>query len=395
MSAVDGGLDAALVGFCRLLRERGVACGPDRLIRYRRALGALDPTALEDLYWAGRACLLQGRADVAVYDRAFAEWFLGGAPASPGAAPPGAPEPAPPPERGGDTSAGTRQAVRRERLTSGAGAEDAGDGGEPASVGAVASSVEVLRAKAFPTLTPAEEATLRELLRRLRPRLPLRMTRRTLAARSGRRLDLRRSVRRSLRTQGEIVDRHWRRRRTEPRTVVLLLDVSGSMTSYSRALLQFAHSLARSGGRVEVFCFGTRLTRVTEALRDRDPDAALARAAARVLDWDGGTRIGASLRELVRAWGRQSFLRGAVVLICSDGLERGDPALLAEQMARLRRLVHRIVWVNPLKGDPDFEPASRGMRAALPYVDDLVAGDTLDSLERLAGRLAPPRLGWR
>src|SRR5262245_48548275 len=176
MRTADGGLDAALVGFCRLLRERGVACGPDRLLRYRRALGALDPTVLEDLYWAGRACLLQGRADVAVYDRAFADWFLGGAPGSLGPAPPGAPEPAPPPDQGGQTPAGSRQTVRRDRLTGDAGAEDAGDGDEPASVGAVASPVEVLRFKAFPTLTPAEEATLRELLRRLRPRLPLRTT---------------------------------------------------------------------------------------------------------------------------------------------------------------------------------------------------------------------------
>jgi uncharacterized protein len=168
---------------------------------------------------------------------------------------------------------------------------------------------------------------------------------------------------------------------------VLVLDVSGSMAAYSRFLLLFAYGLARAGTPVEVFCFGTRLTRITPALRTADPDVALERAAAAVVDWDGGTRIGESLRDFVRSWGRQSYVRRSLLLICSDGLERGDPAVLGEQMARLSRLVHRVMWVNPLKGDPEFRPVSRGMRAALPYIDELVAGDTLGSLAGLAARL--------
>jgi uncharacterized protein with von Willebrand factor type A (vWA) domain len=150
------------------------------------------------------------------------------------------------------------------------------------------------------------------------------------------------------------------------------------------ALLQFAYSLSRSGARVEVFCFGTRLTRITNALRDADADAALERAALRVVDWDGGTRIGASLQSFLRGWGKQGFVRGSVVVICSDGLERGDPDVLAAQMQRRARLASTIVWVNPLKGDPGYAPAVRGMRAALPAIDHLVAGHSLASLERLA-----------
>lgn len=249
----------------------------------------------------------------------------------------------------------------------------------------------MLRHKTFPSITPEERATLDELLRKLRLGLPMRTTRRTRPSARGRQLDLRRSVRRSLRTQGELLRRHWRGRRRRYRTIVVLLDVSGSMTSYSHALLQFAYGLGRSGVPLEVFCFGTRLTRITEMLRVRDPDDALERAAATVVDWDGGTRIGESLRQFVRAWGHQGFVRQSVLLICSDGLERGDPALLGEQLARLARLCHRIVWVNPLKGDPGFEPVSRGMRAALPHLDDLVAGDTFDSLALLARRLGGDR----
>jgi uncharacterized protein len=171
---------------------------------------------------------------------------------------------------------------------------------------------------------------------------------------------------------------------------VLILDISGSMAEFSRALLQFAHSAA-TGTRVEVFCFGTRLTRITEALRSRDADRALGEAAEAVVDWEGGTRIGDSLREFVAGWGRHGLARGAVVVICSDGLERGDPEVLAAQMGRLSRLAHRVVWVNPLKGDPAYEPLARGMRAALPHVDVFVSGHDLASLEALTELI--PSLG--
>jgi uncharacterized protein with von Willebrand factor type A (vWA) domain len=389
MGRAEDGVTAALVGFGRLLRERGVAVGPGQLVRYQAALAAMHRADVGDLYWAGRACLVTGHQDLPAYEAAFAEHFFGVA-----APPPGEPSPpgpgAEPPGANGRRPPRSLPGPRRDRLSPPA-PEEEGNRAEPATVGETASSFEVLRHKTFPSITPADRATLDELLRKLRPGLPMRTTRRTRPSARGRQLDLRRSVRRSLRTEGELLGRHWRSRRRRHRTIVVLLDVSGSMASYSHALLQFAYGLGRSGVPVEVFCFGTRLTRITDMLRFRDPDDALERAAATVVDWDGGTRIGESLRQFVRIWGRQGFVRQSVLLICSDGLERGDPALLGEQLARLARLCHRIVWVNPLAGDPAFEPVSRGMRAALPYLDDLVAGDTFESLALLARALGGDR----
>jgi uncharacterized protein with von Willebrand factor type A (vWA) domain len=180
-----------------------------------------------------------------------------------------------------------------------------------------------------------------------------------------------------------------RARRLRHRRLVLVLDVSGSMAEYSRALLQFAHTAARARGvPTEVFCFGTRLTRVTHELARRNADQALAKASEAVLDWEGGTRIGESIDTFLRVWGRRGVARGSVVVICSDGLDRGDPAVLATQMERLARLAHRVVWVNPLKGDARYEPLAGGMRAALPYVDAFLSGHDLSSLEVLA-RLLP------
>jgi uncharacterized protein with von Willebrand factor type A (vWA) domain len=217
---------------------------------------------------------------------------------------------------------------------------------------------------------------------------PLRRSRRTVPAPRGRTVDVRRSIRRSLRTDGELLRLARRERQRRHRRLVLMLDVSGSMADYSRALLQFAHSAARAG-RVptEVFCFGTRLTRVTHELRRHRADTALAKAAAAVVDWEGGTRIGESLGTFLRMWGRRGLARGAVVVICSDGLDRGDPLHLTAEMAKLSRLAHRVVWVNPLKGDPRYEPLARGMSAALPFVDEFVAGHDLSSLDGLAALL--------
>ena len=195
-------------------------------------------------------------------------------------------------------------------------------------------------------------------------------------------------LRHAFRTEGEPLRRSWRRRRVKPLRLVLVLDVSASMGVYARALAQFAHAATRSGGHVEAFAFGTRLTRITAALRSPDPDAALGALGKAVPDWQGGTRIGESLRELLDRWGRRGPVRGAVVVLCSDGLERGDPQLLAEQMRRLSRLARRIVWVNPLKGSPEYEPLAHGMAAALPYVHEFLAGHNLASLEELASAVA-------
>ena len=190
-----------------------------------------------------------------------------------------------------------------------------------------------------------------------------------------------------MRTGGEPMERAWRSRRPRRRPLVLLLDVSGSMASFSRPLAIFAHAAVRGRERVEAFCFGTRLTRLTPALAVRDPDEALRRAAEEVADWDGGTRIGEALKRFLDGWGHAGLARGAVVLICSDGLDVGDPEVLARQMERLSRLAHRVVWLNPLKENPEYAPLARGMHAALPYVDVFRSGHDLASLESVAAAL--------
>ncbi|MEX2486086.1 MAG: VWA domain-containing protein, partial [Nitriliruptoraceae bacterium] len=205
-------------------------------------------------------------------------------------------------------------------------------------------------------------------------------------------LDVARTLERAMTTDGELVERAWRRRMTTPRRLVVLLDVSGSMAPYARALLRFAIAARRTAQRqasrrVEVFAFGTRLTRLSDELARRDVDAAIAAAAQRVVDWDGGTRIGASIDELVRTWGPRGVLRGSVVVICSDGLERGDPQLLGDATARLARHAHRIVWVNPLAGDERYEPVQRGIAAAMASVDLLLPGHDFASIEGLVETL--------
>ena len=341
--------------------------GSGQVIAFAQAVAALDPTDTDDVYWAGRSCLLSRHEDVDAFDRAFRRWSgrAGGIAMKVTGELPRLPATAPHDQRG---------TVRKRP-----GTEVAADRGR------VASSADVLRHKRFADCTPEELAALADLMARLRLRPPSRRVRRTRPSSKGRHPDLRRTVRRAMRSHGEVLEQSWRTRRVRPRRMVLLLDVSGSMAGYSRALLQFSHTAARAGAvPTEVFCFGTRLTRVTIALRHARPDQALARAAEAVVDWEGGTRIGDSIRTFVRDWGRRGLARGAVVVICSDGLERGDPEALAAEMAKLARLAHRIVWVNPLKGDPRYQPLARGMSAALPYVDVFLSGHDLASLEVLA-----------
>jgi uncharacterized protein with von Willebrand factor type A (vWA) domain len=252
----------------------------------------------------------------------------------------------------------------------------------------MASGAETLRHKSFAACTPDELAAVRRIMARIRLTPPQRRTRRTRPARRGSVPDLRRIVRRSMRMHGEPAELCWRGRKVRPRPLILILDVSGSMADYSRNLLQFAYSARRAAARVEVFCFGTRLTRITRELDHRRPDDALARAARTVFDWEGGTRIGASLESFVREWGRRGLCRGGIVVICSDGLDRGDPATLAAAMERLARLSYRIIWLNPHKGtDPAFRPSTLGMIVAAPHVHLLLSGHDLASLEELAALL--------
>jgi uncharacterized protein with von Willebrand factor type A (vWA) domain len=371
-----------LVGFGRLLRSRGLPVGTGRILTFCRAVAALDRLDRQGVYWAGRVAMVARKEHLAAYDAAFDAWFprerddaLAVVAGWAGAMP------APP-----RLEVLLDQGIAEDRW---APAEGAGDG--EALVGVVASAAEVLRAKSFEELTEAERRQANHTIRALAVRLPTRRSRRHRPSPHGRRFDLRRTLRWSLRTQGEPFRRAWRDRRVRARPLVLVLDVSGSMAAYSRALLQFGFAAMRAGRRVEVFCFGTRLTRVTRALARSEPDDALRAVAAAVVDWSGGTRIGASLKELLDRWSQHVALRGAVVVLCSDGLERGDPELLAAQVARLARLAHRLIWVNPLKGSPRYEPLARGMAAAMPHLDAFLAGHNLSSLEALCEVLADAR----
>ena len=360
-----------LVRFAEALRAAGLAVGSGDVQLYCSALSRLDPSDLVDLYWAGRTTLVSRHDDIPAYDQVFRRFFLA--------------------EDPGDDV--LTLMLRASAAAQGALAIPSTEPGEAeradeAVLGWMASDVEALKHKSFAACTPDELAALRRIMARIRVTPPRRRTRRTAAARAGTRPDPRRTIREAMRVHGEPTRLYWRRRKVRLRPLILILDISGSMADYSRSLLQFAHSAARSAGRVEVFCFGTRLTRVTGAMECRSPDDALQRAARAAFDWDGGTRIGDSLDAFVRNWGRRGLCRGGIVVICSDGLDRGDPAVLAAAMERLSRLSHRLVWLNPHKGDdPGWRPSTLGMMVAAPHVDLLLPGHDLASLEKLAALL--------
>jgi len=373
---------ARLVGFGRYLRAHGLTVGTGRVMTFCQAATALDPFDPVDLRFAARATLVSRPEDLEALDTLFDRYFGGVDTAEIQRAPIGRDE-----HRHGARSDTRREAdepvapaLSWSRPGSG---EEAGEN-ERSALRIVASEAEVLRRKDFAELTDAERRMVDALIRRLALSIPLKRSRRFGPAHKGPRFDLRTTVRRSLRTEGEPFHRAWKRRRSRTRPLVLILDVSGSMAPYSRQLVEFAHAASRTGRRVEAFCFGTRLTRITRALAARDPSQALAHVGSAVVDWQGGTRIGESLKELLDRWGARSAIRGSVTVLCSDGLERGDPELLSRQMQRLSRLVHRLIWVNPLKGSPQYEPLARGMAASLPFVDVFLPGHDLESLEALS-----------
>ena len=371
-----------LVRFGRLLRARGLPVGTGRILTFCRSAAVLQPLDRDRLYWAGRASLISRPEDAEAFDDVFEGWFRSLGPSTPRIEL-DLPAPADAPRDGTWTDDLEVRLGRVAASWSAAGDDDVPAPGDEAALRLVASSSEVLRHKAFGELTEEERARVTQLIRRLAVSVPLERTRRTRPSPTGAAFDVRRTLRRSLRTQGEPFERAWRDRRTRSRPLVLILDVSGSMSPYARALMQFAYAAIAAGRRVEVFVFGTRLTRVTRTLRTRDPDRAIHEIGRLVRDWEGGTRIGESLKTLLDGWSQRAALRGAVVVLCSDGLERGDPELLRRQMARLRRLAHRVVWVNPLKGSPRYEPLARGMAAALPSIDAFLSGHNLESLEAL------------
>jgi uncharacterized protein with von Willebrand factor type A (vWA) domain len=347
------------------MRADGARVGIGELLTAHRALAAVDAASRADAYFALRAALCSSHGELAVFDGAFAAVFgrpeaprpLEELAAVPSAALPhvGVPMPSQP-------------------------APDA----EVEAVPAAWSEVELLRTKDFSAFTDAERAAARTLIARLAARAPRRISRRTRPTRRRREVhDLRATVRASLRHGGELMERRYRTPTERPRRLVLVCDVSGSMAPYARVLLQYLQACVAARRRVEAFVFGTRLTRLTRELAGRDPDRALRRATEHVVDMAGGTRIGASLAELNREHGRRMG-RGALVVILSDGWDRGDPAELAAEMGRLRRCAHRVVWLNPLAADPRYQPLTRGMRAALPHVDHLLPGSSIASLEALA-----------
>jgi uncharacterized protein len=369
--------EQTLVRFGRLLRSRGLPVGTGRILTFCRAAATLAPLNRERLYWAGRSTLISRPDQIDDFDRSFNEIFGR--------------------DEVDETLAKLFEFVDKTQVpeieveSEEAGTAqtwelaDAGDvGDDDIAVSMVAGTADVLRERSFDDLDDAERARVFMLIRLLAMGMPRRRARRLLPSARGNRFDLRRTVRHSLRTHGEPFRRAYRERGWRPRPLVLILDVSGSMSPYARALMQFGFAALRAGRRVEVFCFGTRLTRVTRSLMTKNPDEAMVAVAGVVVDWSGGTRIGESLRTLLDRYGTTVFLRGAVTVVCSDGLDRGEPDLLAAQMTRLARLSHRIVWVNPLKGDPRYEPLARGMAAALPHVDVFIPGHNLASLEALA-----------
>jgi uncharacterized protein len=369
LAPLGDGLAGRVGELAGAMRAQGSRVGIGEVLAAVRSLDVIDPASRQDARLALRSVLCSTRVDLERFEVAFYAVFGDGRPL------------------GADDSLAELGAIEREALPN-MGVPD--PAGRPSAeldatpVPAAWSEVELLREKDFAHYTLAEAQVARELIARLARRHPRRLSRRTRPSRRRAHApDLRATVRESLRTGGEPLHRRWRTPSTRPRQLVLVCDVSGSMAPYARMLLQYMHACVAARRRVEAFAFGTRLTRITYELTGRDHDLALDRAAAAVTDFSGGTRIGAALAELNRVHGRR-LGRGAAVVILSDGWDRGDPELLESEMARLRRAAHRLVWLNPLAAHPDYEPLTRGMRAAVPHTDELLAGNSLASLEQLA-----------
>jgi uncharacterized protein len=400
VETVELDLPALAGAFTRRLHEAGMPVTVEQGTRFADALAAVRPVARRRLYWTARAVFVSDRGQIGTFDIVFASVFGGGEGGPSGGEP--APElrqaPIPPDDRpatdqdlaparqpgrgawsSGVSPPGGRRPERQDRLV---------------AVPMVASREEVIRGKRFDALGPEELVELHRLMAELALATPVRRTRRAQRSRHGDHIDLRRTLRGSLRTGGDPMRLARRRRRVLPRRVVLLCDISGSMEPYARAYLQFltcAAGRSARGNRNEAFVFATRLTRLTRALHSRNPDRAIQQAAAAAPDWSSGTRIGDALKEFNDRHGRRGMARGAVIVILSDGWERGDPSVVGREMARLGRLAYRIVWVNPRVAASDFSPRAGGMAAALPHCDALVSGHSLQALHEVVEAIAAER----
>jgi uncharacterized protein with von Willebrand factor type A (vWA) domain len=357
------------VAFSRVLRGAGLEVPTSATIAFAEAIACTGIDERDTTYWAGRATLVRRPEDHELYDWAFAAFW----------------------ERALETAGALDDDEQVQQVTlaideePGGTQPDTADASDDPTIQLRFSATEVLRHKDFADYTVEELDEARQLMTRLKlvgsPRRSLRLA----AADAGTDVpDLRRTVRAAMRAGGEPIRRHYRSRATRNRRLVLLLDVSGSMEPYARALIRFVHAAVAGRQKVEAFALGTRLTRLTRELSSRDPDEALRKAARRVVDFGGGTRLGEGLRAFNDEWGQRGMARGAIVVILSDGWDRGDPDDLAEQMRRLHRVTHRLVWVNPLKVTPGYAPLARGMAAALPHVDAFVEGHSIEAMERLA-----------
>jgi len=387
----------ALAGaLSRRLHDAGLPVTADRAAGFAEALGLVRPESRRRLYWTARAALVSDPLQVPVFDRVFFAVF--------GAADGGAvgddelqraitaPDAREAEERTASSSAPPLASAAEPAIaaSTAAGAREEAPEREVA-VPTRSSAEELLRRKRFDALEPGELAEIHRLMARLELATPSRLTRRAEAHRRGARIDLRRTLRGAMRTGGDPIRLARRRRRAVPRRIVVLLDISGSMEPYARAYLQLLAAAAGSGPRAEAFVFATRLTRLTRPLRAGTPRRALERAVQAAPDWSSGTRIGDALQAFNDRHGRRGMARGAVVVILSDGWERGDPALVGREMERLARLAHRIVWVNPRAAAEGFSPRAGGMAAALPCCDALVSGHSLDALDAVVAAIAAPR----
>ena len=368
MTKTESSAHKIAVAFARILRGAGLDVPLDSVIIFVNALGQLGLEDRNDVYWAAHATLIRRHEDTPIFDRAFAVFWD---------------------QRIAiDTNISQRELVSMTLLIDDENASADDTAGEPVddenTITLRFSSVETLREKDFAEYNPAELREAEQFMSSLRLAGPPKKSLRLIKTnRHGARHDIRRTMRASLQHDGEPIERYWREPSTRLRRLVVLLDISGSMEPYARALLRFMHAAVVGRQRVEAFTFGTRLTRITKELTSRDPDKALSQTSAQVSDWSGGTRLGECLRTFNDKWGVGGMARGSIFVVLSDGWDRGDPKVLAEQMQRLNRVAYRVIWVNPLKVSPGYAPLARGMAAALPYIDDFVEGHSLEALQHL------------
>jgi len=390
-------LPAVVGAFSQRLRMEGVPVTPERSAHFAEALTLTKPITRRRLYWTARAVFVSGMAHVTAFDGVFFSIFgqqLDDEKFSPDELQTlTTPADERPKSQHKTAESVSNSDTDPSSMSISPGDEDEdedgdGDGTETEIPIAQASDDEVLGTKSFDALEPHELAQLYKLMTRLELSTPLRRTRRRKKGRHGEHVDMRRTLRSSLRTGGDPIKLARRHRRIQPRRLVMLCDISGSMEPYARAYLQFLMCAAGTGPNAEAFAFATRLTRLTRALAGRNPGRAIQRAAAAAPDWSSGTRIGDALKTFNDIHGRRGMARGAVIVILSDGWERGDPAVVGREMERLARLAHRIIWVNPRVSADDFSPQAGGMLAALPHCDALVSGHTLAALNEVADAIA-------